>query len=176
MQEGQLLRQIGISCVAQLGEHLLCKAFRAHQHSPGTSDNFLQKGQVALFGSYDALPVPLVDVGAVVMVQEVVLADGAHVGAHALVHLAPELLERHALPLGGRLHDLRIDGVLIVIVGNMERDRRARPIPVQHVIHAAFGVHDQRHLNHHQVEFFTEVIFDVPFYLKDRLLGFFLGQ
>ncbi len=110
------------------------------------------------------------------MVQEIVLADGSHVRANALAPLAMELFQRDSLPLRGRLHNLGIDGVFVVIVGNMERDRRARSIPVQHVIHTAFHVHDQRHLDHHQVEFFTEVIFDVPFYLEDRLLGFFLGQ
>ena len=63
-------------------------------------------------GRDDALPVPLVDVAAVVVIEEVVLAHGAHVGAEALAGLHVELLQRDAFPLRRGLHDLGIDGML----------------------------------------------------------------
>ena len=43
------------------------------------------------------------------MVEEVVLADGAHVGTQAFAGAHVELLERQPLPLGGGLDDLGID-------------------------------------------------------------------
>ena len=132
-----------------------------------------RKLQVALLGGDHALPVPLVHVGAVVVVEEVVLADGAHVGADALAGLAVELLQRHPLPLGGGLHDLGVDGVLVAIVGDVELDGSARAVAVEIVVDAALLVHDQRHGDHHQVEFVAEVVFDVVLRLEDRLLGFF---
>ena len=103
------------------------------------------------------LPIPLVHVDAVVVVQEVVFADGAHVGAEAFAGLHAEALEGHAFPLGGGLHDLGIDGVLIAIVGDVELDGRAGAVAIQQVVDAALGIHDQRHGDHHEVERLAEV-------------------
>ena len=107
------------------------------------------------------------------MVEEVVLADGAHVGAEAFAGLHVELLQRHPLPLGRRLHHLRVDGVLVAIVRDVELDGRARAVAVEIVVDARLLVHDEGHRNHHQVQFLAEVLFDVVFHLEDRPLGVF---
>ena len=65
------------------------------------------------------------------------------------------------LPLGGGLHDLRVDGMLVAVVRDVELDRGARSVAVEHVVDAALGVDDQRNLDHHQVEFLAEIVFDV---------------
>ena len=142
-------------------------------HLPDLADHSLQEVEVALLGRDHALPVPLVDVGAVVVVEEVVFAHGAHVGAQAFAGLHVELLQRHPLPLGRGLHHLGVDGVLVAIVGDVELDRGARSVAIQIVVDAALLVHDQRHGDHHQVQFFAEVFFDVVLHLEDRSLRFF---
>jgi hypothetical protein len=90
------------------------------------------------------------DVGAVIVVEEVVLAHGAHVGAQLFTHLAVKLLQSDPFPLGGSLDDLRVDGMLIPIVRDVELDWRARPVPVEHVVDAALHIDDQRNLDHHE--------------------------
>ena len=61
-----------------------------------------------------------------------------------------ELFEGYSLPLGGGLDDLGVDGMLVAIVGNVELNRGAGSVAIEHVIDAAFRVDDQRDLNHHQ--------------------------
>jgi hypothetical protein len=56
---------------------------------------------------------------------EVILADRAHLGADALSVGAAELLKRRPFPLGGCLHDLCIDGMLVAVIRNMELDGSA---------------------------------------------------
>src|SRR5450755_243970 len=176
MQERDLLRQIGILGIAQRGEQLLSVALCPDDHLPDTSDDALQEVEIALLGRNHALPVPLVHVGAVIVVEKVIFAHGAHVGAQAFAGLHAELLERHSLPLGGSLHHLRVDGMLVAIVGDVEPDGCSGSVSVQHVIHAAVFVHDQRHFHHHQVEFLAEVVFDVPLHLEERPLRLFRCQ
>ena len=53
-------------------------------HLPDPLYRVRQERQVALVCRDDLLPVPLVPVGTVVVVEEVVLADGLHVGVDAL--------------------------------------------------------------------------------------------
>ena len=115
-------------------------------------------------------PIPLVDVDAVVVVQEVVFADGAHVGAQAFAGPHVEALEGDAFPLGGGLHDLGIDGVLVAIVGNVELDGRAGAVAIQQVVDAALGIDDERHGDHHEVERLAQVLFDEGFARKDGSL------
>jgi hypothetical protein len=50
------------------------------------------------------------------MVEEVVLANGAHVGEEPFAWREAELAQREALPLRRRLHDLRVDGVQVAVV------------------------------------------------------------
>ena len=122
VQERELLGQVGVVAGLQLREQLL-DVRSAPLSTFQIFDDVLQEVEVALVGGDHALPVPLVHVGAVVVIEEVVLADGAHVGAQALARLHAELLQRHALPLGGRLDHLGVDRVLVVVVGDVELDR-----------------------------------------------------
>ncbi len=93
-----------------------------------------------------------------------------------LARFAIELLQRHPFPFGCGLHHLRIQRMQVAIVRDMELNRRARPIAIEHVVDSAFDIHDQRHFHHHQVEFFAQVVFDITLHLKDGLLGLFRGQ
>ena len=133
----------------------LRKLFRSDDHFPDFADNRLQELEVALLGGDDALPVPLIDVGGMVVIEEIVLAHGAHVGADTLTNFAIELLERDAFPLGRGLHHLRVDGMQVAIIRDMELNRRARPVTIEHVVDTALYIHDERHFDHHQVEFFA---------------------
>ena len=135
--------------------------------------NSFEKLKVALLGGDDALPVPLVNVGAVIVIEEVVLADGAHVGADAFAELAVELLQGDPFPLGGGLDDLRIDGMLVAVVGDVELNRSARSVAIEHVIDAALDVDDEWHLHHHEVEFFAEMVLDIALDLENGFLGIF---
>ena len=69
--------------MAQFGKHLLRELLGADQDFPDLADNRFEKLEIALFGGDDSLPIPLVDVGGVVVIEEVIFADGAHVGADA---------------------------------------------------------------------------------------------
>ena len=102
-----------------------------------------------------ALPIPLVDVGGVIVIQKIVFAHGAHVGADTFAGLAVELLQGDPFPLRRRLYDLRVDGMHVAVVRDVERHRGARAVAIEHVIDAAVDVDNQRNLNHHQVERFT---------------------
>ena len=84
VEEGQLLGQVGIARVLQLREQCLGKLLGADDHLPDLADDVLEEVEVALIGGHDPLPVPLIDVGGMVVVEEIVLAHGAHVGADAL--------------------------------------------------------------------------------------------
>ena len=154
-------------------EQLLRIALGADHDLPDLADNAFQEAEIALFGGDDALPIPLIDVGAVIVIEEVIFADGAHVGAEAFARLHVELLQRHPLPLGRGLNDLGIDGVLVAIIRDVELDRRARAVAVEIVIDARLLVDDEGHGDHHQVQFFAEVVFDVLLHLEDRPLGVF---
>ena len=74
--------------------------------------NIRQEIEIALFRRDYLLPVPLVHIGAVIVIKKVILANGLHVSAQALANPHTELLERYPLPLGCGLHDLGIDRVL----------------------------------------------------------------
>jgi hypothetical protein len=143
----------------------LRKSFGADDHFPDLADNRLQEVEVALLGGDDALPVPLIDIGGMVVIEEIVFADGAHVGADAFADSAIELLEGDAFPLGRRLHDLRVDGMQVAIVRDVELNRGARPVAIEHVVDSALHIHDERHFDHHQVEFLAQVVLDIAFHL-----------
>ena len=110
------------------------------------------------------------------MIEEVILAHGAHVGADAFADFAVELPEGDAFPLGGGLHDLGVDGMQVAIVRNVELDGGAGAVAIEHVVDATFDVDDERNLDHHQAELFAEVVGDIALYLKDGLLGIFRAE
>ena len=63
-------------------------------------------------------------VGAVIMVQEVVLPYSAHVGAQSFPEVHPELFQGPSLPLCRSLNYLGLDRMLVVIIRDVELDRR----------------------------------------------------
>ena len=168
MHEGDLFGQVGIARVGQLGEELVDVGLGATQDAPDRAHGLLEVFEVALLGRDDPFPVPLVDVHAVVVVEEVVLAHGTHVGAQTLAGIHAELLERDPLPFGGRLDNLRVDRMLIVVVADVEPDRRPRAVAVEHIVDARLDVDDQRHLHADEVQLTTQVFLDV---VLDRIDG-----
>ena len=176
MEEFQLRRQVGIARVFQLREQVLRKLLRADDHFPDFADNRLQEVEPALLSSNDALPVPLIDIGRMVVIEEIIFTDGAHIGADAFADSAIELLEGDAFPLGRRLHDLRVHRMQVAIVRDVELNRGARPVAIQHVVDSALHIHNERDFDHHQVEFLAQAVLDIAFYLVQGLLRLFRGQ
>ncbi len=107
-----------------------------------------------------------------IVIKKVVLANGLHICAKALPYLHIELLKGDTLPLGCGLHYLGIDRILVIIVWNMKLDRSTRTITVQEVVHTTVNIYNQGNLNHHQIEFFAQILLEIIFYRKDSLLCF----
>src|SRR4029077_21093939 len=127
----------------------------ADEDFPDFAHDRLQKLQIALLSGDGSLPIPLIDIGGRIVIEEVVVADSAHVGAEAFAGAAVELLEGDALPLGGGLNNLGVNGIPVPVVRDVELNGCTRAVAVEHVIDAAFSVDDQRDLDHHQTELFT---------------------
>jgi hypothetical protein len=115
-------------------------------------------------GEIHPFPIPLVHVHAVVVVQEIVSANGAHSGAQAFSDPHGKLFQRGPLPLGGRLDDLTIYGVFVVIVDDVELNGCAGTTAAQHIVHAALHVDDQRHGHHDEIRFLARVALDETLY------------
>ena len=175
MNEGQVLGQVRKARVLELRVHLLNEVLGPGDDLPDLPDDHLEEFEVPVFGGDDALPVPLVDVGAVVMVEEVVLADRAHVGVDAFADVAAVLLQGEPLPLRRRLHDLCVHPRADAEPAR-EVNRRARAVAVKVVIHAAFFLDDERHLHQLQVQGLGEAVLDVALYRVDRALGFLVVE
>src|ERR1039458_9676098 len=171
VQEGELLGEVGIARVLELGKQFLDVLFGAGEDLPDAIDDQFEEVEVALVGSDGALPIPLIDVGAVVVVEEIILADGAHIGAEAFALLHAEALEGDAFPLGGGLNHLGVDGVHVAVVRNVELDRSAGAIAVEIIVHTAIDIDDQRDGDHHEVELLAEVSLDIILGGEDGLLG-----
>ena len=125
------------------------------EHAPDLPHDIRQVAEGAVIFGDGLFPVPLVDVCAVIVIEEVILADSLHVGAETLAGGHTELAQRHPLPFGGSLDNLGGDGRLEAQPA-WKLHGRARPVPVQVVVDAGGGVHNQGHLNHDQVEFATQ--------------------
>ena len=131
VQEGELLRQVGVLIILKLRKELLGMKIGSPDDLPEFSDYLLQIVEGALVFGYDLLPIPLVHVTAVVVIKEIILADSTHVGQNTLPNLHPELLQGPTFPLGGGLHHLSVDGVLVVIIGDMELDGGSRAVAIE---------------------------------------------
>ena len=101
-------------------ERVVRLADRAHDVAHGA----LEIGNVPVLSRDDLFPVPLVDVDGVEVVDLLVTADGVHVGEKSLAGVKLIALERQALPLGQRMHDLRV----YPNVRNVEAHRPLIPI------------------------------------------------
>ena len=56
---------------------------------------------------------------------------------------------------------------------DVELDRRAGAIAVEHVVDTAFRIDDQRNLNHQEAELLAQVVFDITLQVEDSLLRLF---
>jgi len=65
--------------------------FGAFENFPDFFDDLPEEFEVALVFGYGKLPVPLVNVGTVVVVEEVVFADGSHIGEETFADIHSEL-------------------------------------------------------------------------------------
>ena len=171
MKVGEPFREVGVTVVAQFGEKRLGVKIGFDDYLPEFADDFFQEIEVALFRGQNAFPVPLIDIGAMIVVEEIILAHSAHVGAQAFSDAHAEFLQRNPLPFRGGLHDLGIDRVLVVVVCDVELDGSAGAVAVQQVIHTAFPIDDKRHRHHHKVKVFAEIVFNEALEGKDGLLG-----
>ena len=106
------------------------------------------------------LPVPLVDIRTVIVIEEVVLPHGPHVGEDPFARRAPELPKSEPLPFRRCLHDLGVERMRVVVVCDVERDRRPRAVSVEIVVDAARPVDDQGHLHLHEVQLVAEPLLD----------------
>ena len=82
--------------------------------------------------------------------RSTIFGHGAHIGADAFSGAAIELVEGAPFSFGRGLHDLDVDGMLIVSVRDVELNGSAGAVAVEHVVGAALRVDDQGHLDHHQ--------------------------
>ena len=105
------------------------------------------------------------------MVEEIILAHRAHVCADALARLAVEFLQRDPFPFGRSLYHLRVDGMQVAVVRNVESDGCAGAVAIEQVVDAAIDIDDQWNLDHHEVERFAQIVFNVAFDLENGLLG-----
>src|ERR1041384_3000962 len=103
MQEREFFGKVGIARVAQFGKLFLGELLGAYQNLPDLAHDRLQEFQIALLAGNHALPVPLIDISGVVVVEKIILADGAHIGADSLPRTAPELLQGYSFPFRGSL-------------------------------------------------------------------------
>ena len=172
MKEGELIGQVGIFIRLQLRVHLLHKTLSPLKHLPYLLNHLGKKVQIALLRRDHSLPIPLVDIGAVIVIQEVVLAHRPHIRIQAFAHLHAELFEGHAFPLGGRLHHLGADG-LVQAEAAGKFDRRTGAIPIKIIVDAALLADDQGNLDHDQIQFFAEIVGDVAFESGEGDLCFF---
>ena len=93
-----------------------------------------------------------------------VAADGVHVGIEALSGVEIIAVERHALPLGERLDDLR----LLAGLRNIEQDRAL--IAVEIIVQAAGLLQKQRRRNAKQIQLRGELILKQTFEQTNGLL------
>jgi len=136
--------------------------FGALYDFPEFTDDFSQEVEVTLLGGDGKLPVPLVDVGGVVVVEEVVLADCAHICQQTFADIHTELFQGHSFPFCGGLDELGADGFVEAEAAG-ELDWCTGAVAVEEVVDAGFDVDDEGDGDADEVELFAEVLLDVVF-------------
>jgi hypothetical protein len=175
VEEGQLLGRTGVLVALELRKQLLGMGLGAAQHPPDLPHHLGQEFQIPLLRGHHPFPVPLIDIGTVIVIQEIVLAHRLHVGVDALPPLAVESLESHPLPLGGCLDDLRPDR-LIETETAREFHRGSGAVSIEVVVDTTRLIDDQRYLHHHQIELFGQTVLDITLDLEESLHGFSRSQ
>src|ERR1041384_7288509 len=116
VNEGQLLWEIRISVVFQSREKRLHVLLGSGNHLPDLLHCLCKVIEIAFLRRHYSFPIPLIDISAVIVIQKVVLAHRAHVGAQAFAFAHAELLERYSFPFRRRLHNLSVYRMLVIIV------------------------------------------------------------
>ena len=91
VQEGQLLGKLGVLRISQLGKGLVQEDLGPLERGPDPLDDRREEVEISVAVGDHPLPVPLIDVGTVVVIQKVVLAHRPHVGQDPLADLHAEL-------------------------------------------------------------------------------------
>jgi hypothetical protein len=91
------------------------------------------------------------------VVRDLVAADGVHIGEEALADVEFIALEREALPLGERMHDLGV----FADVGNVEADRAL--VAVQVVVEAGIFLDEERRGDAAQIERLPQIDLEAAF-------------
>lgn len=126
----------------------------------------MQGEQGARLRRDDLLPIPLIDVDGVQIIQLLVAADGVHVGVNALAGVDVVAIERHALPLGQRMDDLRVG----VRAGNIETDRALHAVEI--IVQAGGRLDEKRRGHAAQIQFAGERILKHALNQADGALRF----
>src|SRR5262249_3295501 len=114
VDEGQPIWKVGILLRLEPREEFQCERLGSLQNFPNAFDRFGQKVQVALASTDCLFPIPLIDIGAVIVIEKVIFAHRTHIRAQSFTYFHTELLQCNSLPLGCRLYDLRADGMLVL--------------------------------------------------------------
>ena len=138
--------------IAQLGILAAHGELRIADAGDDVRHRLMQGEQGARLRRDDLLPIPLIDVDGVQVIQLLVPADGVHVGVNALAGVDIVAIERHALPLGQRMDDLRVG----VRAGNIEADRALHAVEI--VVQAGGRLDEQRRGHAAQIQFAGERI------------------
>jgi len=133
--------------IAQLGILAAHGQLRVADAGDDARHSLMQREEGARFRCDDLLPIPLIDVDGVQVIQLLVAADGVHVGVNALAGMDVVAVERHALPLGQRMNDLRV----CVRARNIESDRAFHAVEV--VVQAGIRLDEQRRGHAAQIQF-----------------------
>lgn len=91
MKELQILREVGIFIGLQGWEEFLDMLARTINHFPDVGNDIHQKIKVTVFLRYCPLPISLVYIRGMIVIKEVILTHGFHVGADPLSDIAAEL-------------------------------------------------------------------------------------
>ena len=159
---GQLGMQLGIAAV----DNQRSVADAAHD----LPHRVLQGIQVAGLRGDDPLPVPLIHVDGMQVVQLFIPADGVHIGIDALARVKIVAEQGHALPLGQRLHHLRVHARR----RNIKADRAFHAVQV--IVQAGGGFHKQRRGHALQIQRLGQMILKSTLDQADGGLGFIKAQ
>lgn len=132
----------------------------------------MEELEVSLFSCYCKLPISLVNVGGVVVVEEVIFSHCAHIGEQAFAEVHSELFKSHSFPFSCGLDELCADRFIEAEAAG-KFDGRSRAIAVEQVVGAAFKVDNQRDGDTNEIKLFAEILLNVVLNRISSKLSFF---
>ena len=144
--------------------------FRGADCRDNRTDRLFQIVCVSVFLADDLFPVPLVDVDGVEIVEFLVSADGVHVGVKSFSDPEAVIPERHALPLGEGLDDLRLCSSVLDVEGDFAF------ITVQVIVQAGGCLQKQRRGNTVKLKGGGQRVSELALDDADCLLGIILRK